>query len=140
MSVYLDASVLVALFTDDALTSRADSVLREVRDTLIVSDFAGVEMTSAVSRRVRTRDLTAEDARHVFEAFDGWMNRGVQREELRPEDIAKAGGYLRRLDLVLRAPDAINIAMAQRMDASLLSFDEKMVVAARSLGLRILPA
>lgn len=140
MSVYLDASVLVALFTDDALTARADAVLREVLDTPVVSDFAGIELTSAVSRRVRTRDLSVDEARHAFETFDGWVNHGVQREELRPEDIVLADGYLRRLDLALRAPDAINIAIAQRLGASLLSFDEKMVAAALSLGLRVLPA
>ena len=139
MSVYLDASVLVALFTEDALTARADDVLRQVLDTPIVSDFAGIELTSAVSRRVRTRDLSVDDARHAFDAFDGWVNRGVQREELRREDVALADGYLRRLDLALRAPDAIHIAIAQRLDASLLSFDEKMLAAARSLGLRVLP-
>jgi predicted nucleic acid-binding protein len=139
MSVYLDASVLVALFTVDALTSRADAVLRSVRETPIVSDFAGIELASAVSRRVRAKALAPDDARQVFETFDGWLNRGVQREELRSEDVATADGYLRRLDLTVRAPDALHIAMAQRLDATLLSFDEKMVAVAGSLGVRVLP-
>jgi len=140
VSIYLDASVLVALFTDDALSPRADAAFRDVQDTLIVSDFAGVEFASAISRLVRTRDLTIDGARQVFETFDGWLNRGVHREGLRHEDVTLADGYLRRLDLTLRAPDAINIAIAQRLGASLLSFDEKMATAVQSLGLRVFPA
>jgi predicted nucleic acid-binding protein len=42
--------------------------------------------------------------------------------------------FLRRLDLALRTPDAINIAMAQRLGATLVTFDKKMAAAARSIG------
>ena len=37
-SVYLDASVLVALLTEDAFTTRADAFLRRNGAVLIVSD------------------------------------------------------------------------------------------------------
>ena len=38
------------------------------------------------------------------------------------------------LDLPLRTPDALNIAIAQRVGADLLTFDHKMAASARSLG------
>jgi hypothetical protein len=40
VSVYLDASVLVALLMADLLTARADAFLRANTPILIVSDFA----------------------------------------------------------------------------------------------------
>jgi predicted nucleic acid-binding protein len=40
---------------------------------------------------------------------------------------------LRRLDLTLRAPDAINIALAQRARAARATFDEKMAASATAL-------
>jgi hypothetical protein len=43
VSVYVDASVLVALFTDDALAIRADGFLRTRSPVVIVSDFAAAE-------------------------------------------------------------------------------------------------
>jgi predicted nucleic acid-binding protein len=41
---------------------------------------------------------------------------------------------LRRLDLPLKTPDAIHIAIAQRVDATLVTFDWQMAAAARALG------
>jgi uncharacterized protein len=79
VSVYVDARVLVALFTDDALAT-----------------------TSA--------------------------------------DVASAAAFLRRLDLPLRTPDALNIAIAQPVGAEILTFDKKMAVSARVLGSTVLVA
>ena len=134
MSVYLDASVLVALFTNDPLTARADAFLRGETPMLIVSDFAAAEFASAIARRVRTGDLTADDARAGFANFDAWTARATRRETTSPADVAAAEAFLRRLDLTLRTPDAINIAIAQRAGAALLTFDDKMAASARSLG------
>lgn len=50
-----------------------------------------------------------------------------------------AQALLRRLDLPLRTPDALNIAMAQRVEAALATFDIQMARAARTLGLHVLP-
>jgi predicted nucleic acid-binding protein len=36
--------------------------------------------------------------------------------------------------LPLRAPDAINIAIAQRLDTAIATFDDKMAACARALG------
>jgi hypothetical protein len=47
---------------------------------------------------------------------------------------------LRRLDLRLRTPDAVDIAIARRIGADLLTYDEKMAICARMLGLKVLPA
>ena len=66
VSVYLDANVLVPLFAIDPLTQRADMALRRLHDDLIVSDFSGAEFSSATARRVRTRDLRADEAQTAF--------------------------------------------------------------------------
>jgi predicted nucleic acid-binding protein len=63
LSVYLDASAIVALFTDDPFTPRAKALLKQSAQLLIVSDFAAAEFASVVTRHVRTRDITAEEAR-----------------------------------------------------------------------------
>jgi len=51
--LYLDASVLVALVTQDPFTARADAALRPWSPVLVLSDLAAV----ALARRVRTRGL-----------------------------------------------------------------------------------
>ena len=138
MSVYLDASVLVALFANDSLTERADAYLRAHPSVLIVSDFGAAEFASAFARRVRVQLLTADEARAAFSTFDAWTARETARAQIAAVDIASATAFLRRLDLTLRTPDAIHIAIAQRMDAELLTFDDKMAESARALGVAVL--
>ncbi len=135
MSLYLDASVLVALLTNDPFTARAEAFLRARTPSLILSDFAAAEFASALARRVRTEDLTEAEARSAFATLDSWAVRATHRAETTPADVAAAGAFLRRLDLPLRTPDALNIAIAQRLGAAVATFDTKMAAAARALGL-----
>ena len=65
-SVYLDASVLVALLMVDALTARAKAFLRTNTRIMIVSDFAAAEFASAVAHRARIGDITADEAQGIF--------------------------------------------------------------------------
>jgi hypothetical protein len=133
----LDASVLVALFTQDSFTSRADDYLRANESIVVVSDFAAAEFASSIGRRVRMKALSSQDAREGFASFDAWTARAAEGIQIEPADILTAQAFLRRLDLTLRAPDAIHIAAAQRIGATLLTFDTKMATSARALGTEI---
>jgi predicted nucleic acid-binding protein len=137
MSVYADANVLVALVTADSLSARALAFLRSHRPELVVSDFAAAEVASAIARRVRTGDTTAYQARLAFATFDAWIARVAARVEMVAADIAAAATYLRRLDLTLRTPDALHIALTQRLGCELLTFDARMAASARMLGARV---
>ena len=137
MSVYVDTNVLVALITADALTARAEAFLRRHRPSLLVSDFAVTEVSSAIARRVRTGELSSELARVGLATFDAWTARVAMRVELISADIAAATAFLRRLDLSLRTPDALHIALVQRLGSELLTFDAKMATSALTLGARV---
>ncbi len=137
MSLYLDASILVALFTQDPQAERADAFLRARAAKLVVSDFAEAEFASAIARRVRMRQARPEAARETFAVFDAWVLRATERAHATTADIRSAALFIRRLDLILRAPDAIHIAIAQRVAADLFAFDERMAAAARALGTKV---
>lgn len=139
MSVYLDASVLVAMFMAEQSTSRADRFLRSTSQVLVVSDLAAAEFSSALARRVRMGELISERARVAFAGFDAWISSTTQRLETSGADLRTAEAFIRRLDLPLRTPDAMNIAIARRAEASLATFDEKMRRAAEVLGVRAEP-
>jgi predicted nucleic acid-binding protein len=134
LSVYLDASILVSLFTVDTLTARADAALRERSPLLMVSDFAAAEFASAMARRVRMQVITADEARAVFSTFDAWIARTTTLISMTSADVTAAAGFLRRLDLTLRTQDALHIAIAHRVGAALFTFDQQMASAARALG------
>jgi predicted nucleic acid-binding protein len=140
VSLYLDASVIVALLTNDIFTARADTYIRSRPDILIVSDFAGAEFASVIARRVRTREVTEHVARIAFAEFDNWTARNTERAETTTADVMTATQALRRLDLTLRTADALNLAIAQRIDATLMTFDEKMTTAAKALRIPVAAA
>jgi len=82
-------------------------------------------------------ELTVPEARMVFANFDSWMRGSVTAVETASSDIRVAEGFLRRLDLTLRAGDALHIAVAQRNGADLATFDVKMSASARLLGVSL---
>ncbi len=136
MSLYLDASALLPLFIEEARSDQAHESLRG--NTLIISDFAIAEFSSGVARRARAGEITDSGAASVFAALDAWTLKATRRETLTAGDVNAAISLVRRLELGLRAPDAVNIAIAQRCTATLLTFDEKMARSARSLGIAVI--
>jgi uncharacterized protein len=133
LSLYLDASVLVAIITPEALSERAESFLAANKEPLIVSDLASAEFASAISRRVRTRQTTLKEALADLADFDVWLTQFAQSVEIEPPDIAVAAAFLRRLDLPLLTHDAIHIAAAHRLGATLVTLDQQMAANARRL-------
>jgi predicted nucleic acid-binding protein len=136
VSLYFDASVLVTLFVIDPSSAGAESFLSAHPEIVIVSDFGVAEFSSAVARRVRTRDLTPEDGQRAFSNFDTWVARSAY-QEITTADIDAANRVLRRLDVNLRTPDAIHIAIAQRLEATLVTFDRSMAASAHALGIAV---
>jgi uncharacterized protein len=136
LNLYLDASALLPLFIQESKTQRAHELLRG--NVLVISDFAVAEFSSGVARRARLEEINDSGASAVFGALDAWMVNAARRESLTARDVSVAIGLVRKLDLGLRAPDAINIAITQRCEAHLLTFDEKMARSARSLGLTVI--
>nr|UXE44808.1 tRNA(fMet)-specific endonuclease VapC [uncultured bacterium] len=138
MSEYLDTSILVALFVDsDPFTERAKNYLSGRIERLVVSDFAAAEFASVMARLTRTRRLTVDEATAILGDFDTWKGRAAELATTSAADIAAAASFLRRLDLNLRTPDAINIAIADRLRATLATFDDRMAIAARALGVQV---
>jgi uncharacterized protein len=134
VSLYLDASVLVALFVIDPTSARAEAFLVAHPERIAVSDFGAAEFSSAVARRVGIRELSDNEGRLAFANFDDWLARSADREPLRAADIEAADRILLRLIVNLRTPDALHIAIAQRLGATLVTFDRRMADSARALG------
>jgi len=75
----------------------------------------------------------------VFAHFDAWVT-SIRSEAVTPDDVRAATRLVRRFDLALRTPDALNLAIADRCGATVLTFDAKMALAARALGINVLGA
>src|SRR5580658_368116 len=132
VTVYLDTSLLVGLFVEgDAHSRRARSFTAGDDEVMVVSDFAAAEFSSVIARLTRTSMIQQAAAREVFVSFDDWRARFTVHKEMDAGDLRAAIAMIRRLDLNLRAPDAINLAVARRLGASIATFDQGM---ARNAG------
>jgi hypothetical protein len=139
LSTYLDASVVVSLFTDDVLADNAAARVSRASRPIFVSDFGVAEFASGLGLRVRRAILSPALARRACDLLDDWLPASCRLVSVAPADIALATAWLRRFDLNLRAPDAIHLAIAARLGAPVATFDFGMEAAARVLGVALAP-
>lgn len=140
MNLYLDTSVLVPLFSHDRLAARSEQLLRSPKLSLFISDLGSTEFASAIARKMRTGEVSKADAEVAFANYDRWRINLPTMVPASSEDISAAESFIRRLDLNLRAPDAIHIAIALPAGLPLATFDERMAACARDLGLAVAAA
>lgn len=133
--IYLDASAVISLFTPDVHTPVIRGHLQADRSVLGISDFTVAEFASAVARRVRMKELTTSQADRLLNVSDAWIAANAQRLDLHPVDIRVATTFVRRFALGLRAPDAVHLAVCQRMGLPLFTFDRRQAAAANELGI-----
>jgi len=134
VSAYLDASILTATLVEQPATSAVRAYLIGTVQELLVSDFAAAEVASALSRLVRMRRLTADDASARLNDFEIWRAEASSLTDVHGADARLAYAYVRRFDLRLRAPHALHLAMARRLDATLVTLDRRLANAAEQLG------
>ncbi|MFC5342956.1 type II toxin-antitoxin system VapC family toxin [Brevundimonas staleyi] len=134
MTLWLDASVLVSLITREPTSHQIDDLLYQEIEMPFVSDFCIAECSSAIARLVRIGARTAGEADELFQSLDLWIETASAPIDVESEDIALATAFVRRPGISLRAPDAIHIAAAHRLGATLLTLDLGMARAAAALG------
>ncbi len=73
--IYLDTSVVAPLYWGEALSDTVEElVLTETE--LVLSQLVEVELVSALSRRVRMREISQEDATAIVERFQTDLDSG----------------------------------------------------------------
>lgn len=134
MTLYLDASALVSVIADEPSARRVFATVRASVDLPLISDFGRAEASSGLAKLIRTGRRSEEMVQSMYRTLDRWALDAAQPVGIDATDIAQAGEMVRRHDLSLRAPDAIHIAAAHRLGATLLTLDRGMARAAAVLG------
>ena len=137
MSSYLDASVLIPVLVPEPSTATVEQFFVSATEELLISDFAVAEVSSAISRMLRMRKLGDADALARLADFDAWRAAVSLPIGLQPADGRLADAYVRRFELGLRAPDALHLALARRLDATLVTLDRRLARAAGELGVAV---
>jgi uncharacterized protein len=138
---YWDSSALVPLIVTESLSATVDGLFVEDPETAVWWG-SRVECASALGRRERSSgidDVTAGAHRRLNQLADDWIEIPPS-EQLR----ALAVGLVRIHDL--RAGDALQLAAAlvaseeRPATLDLVTLDDRLALAARREGFRVLPA
>jgi uncharacterized protein len=108
-------------------------------DDLIVTDFVCMEFASAVGRKRRTGQISVDEATLAFATLDDFVARFARRIEVQASDLRCAERFLRAMTTPLKAPDALHLAVAQRIYATLATFDVQLARAAQASGVPVTP-
>lgn len=135
MSLYLDASVLIPLIVEEDASAQVEAALRGARQPLITSEYAAAEAASGVSRLVRMEQLTPAAAAEALADLDAWRLGSTAAVDIEGSDVRLAHIYVRRFETKLRVGDAMHLALCRRLDATLMTLDGALKVAAGMLGI-----
>jgi hypothetical protein len=137
---FWDTSAVVPLLLEQGATAKVEELLSE--DPEIVAWWGtAVECASAAARLRREERLTVEDEERVLELVSEL--RASWLEVLPSEEVRDRAFRMLRLH-PLRAADALQLAAAVVWaggtdGAEFVTFDERLALAARLEGLRVLP-
>jgi predicted nucleic acid-binding protein len=141
LTLYLEPCVLLACLTPEAHTDAAIAFLAGADEPLAVSNWCETELTSALGIKIRTNQLTADQAEAVLLTYRREMALAFEHFTIDEQDFLNANGCLRGWSTALRAADALHLAIAAGRDATLGSLDRTLVEAAWGLGFaaRLIP-
>lgn len=135
MSLYLDASLIVALLLDEADSEATATFLDAAAEPLLISDFTRGEVASAVSRQVRMGVIGADEGEGQLRALEEWIASAGQPVATEASDVRLAALLVARFELGLRMPDVIHLAAAQARGWTIVTLDRPMAATARKLGI-----
>ncbi len=136
--IYLDTSMVAPLYWAEALSDTVEElVLSETEIGL--SQLVEVELVSALSRRVRMREISSDDATAIVESFQSDIERGFYtRIALETIHYQLAREWISRFATPLSTLDALHLAIASHNNIRLVTADAALGANAQFLGIDIL--
>lgn len=134
MRLYADTSVIVALILRERGWDRTTTWLSDNADELLWSTFGWGEFIDAVARRVRRKDFSDPGGQNALEVGRAYLSRWQAMTMLDEDVVWAAASLAANLERALKLPDAIHIAIARRVGATLVTHDRAQSAAAHALG------
>ncbi len=137
--IYADTSLLLPIYIPEGNSELANSAVQGETE-LLISDLTVAEFLVGLARKVKLGTLPPERADEVRAAFAQHMIEGfLQRVAVVGSHSEAAGQLAFRSPVMLRALDAIHLAVAVELEATLATLDGRLSEAALALGVEVLP-
>lgn len=133
---YLDTSALLPYYREEATTRSIQEFLSSLSGPVLISDLTEVEFASALSRLVRTDELTEAHASLVENAFEGDIRSGLfLRLSLIRRNFRQAKAWLSTRRTALRTLDALHLSCSVEAEVTMVTCDAILAEAAVELGI-----
>ena len=137
--VYVDTSVIVALLTVEPKTQDVTAWYAGLRDTPLCADWLLTEFSSAISIKLRNRQLTETHAKRVRKEFDLLAAGGLRLVPVSRTAFSRAAEMVKKHRQGLRAGDSLHLAVALELGAShMATLDSTMAENAKRKGLELI--
>jgi uncharacterized protein len=143
--VYIDTSVLVSAFSNEPLQASAMALLQAPQwEQVCVSDWTAAEFACALQAKVQRGETPAKVATTIAQTLKKLLAQGaLHRIPVLREDYAAIERAMPHMDCLVRAADALHLAVAARSDIThFASLDKTQRVAANRwlAGVECVPA
>jgi uncharacterized protein len=135
--IYLDTSALASIYVPEPASDRIERLVA-AEPVRAISDLAEVEMYSAISRRLRMRELSRPHASAIVSSFEADLaGRAFRVIALDSSHFRTARGLIARFDNGLRTLDALHLSVVATSGFELVTLDQSMAKAARAIGVTV---
>jgi len=136
--IYLDTSAAVPLFVPEPASAAVDAWLESCSDPLVSSDWIVTEFASALSLKVRRKELTTRQAATAWRGFGEFCQAGLRLLPVSRKVFDEAAKLVRDETSGLRAGDSLHLAMALEAGAGgFATADDTLEKNARAKGLKV---
>jgi uncharacterized protein len=134
---YLDTSILVSSLVREIHTDRAQQWLSEqMSEDLAISDWVVSELSSALSLKLRTKQISEENRAEALAGFVRFSGDFLLVLPVSTPHFRVAARFADHHELGLRAGDALHLAVASESGAALYTLDQRLAAAGPVVGVK----
>ena len=134
---YVDTSVLVAYYCPEPISETAEKLILSSKRPCI-SSLTEVELASALSSKIREKNLSPDDGNKIFNQFQSHFEQsfyGLTAVDDRHYQTAKT--WIVQFSTPLKTLDALHLAVAAEGDFTLLTADKHLSISAKYFGIDV---
>ena len=129
--MYIDTSCLAAYYLPELRSDAVQEVIQQ-SERVVISYLTEVELLSAIKKRQRIGDLSAEDGNNTWRLFKKHRKSGLfEIVDLSTGIFKSAEMMLETTSKALRGLDAVHLGIAHHYGFDLYSFDLTLIETAK---------